>query len=555
MKVSTSLTNRHSEDDFARKLQVLADSGAGVIHIRSNEVVRAMMATRKAVLLDNNVYHEWNIADGFRTFTVGDMCKIDVSGDRDVDIHACIARPGAAVKECEDDDHYTFYAYLNTQFWLDNNPVTTHHLQNYCHMLSSSNIRVLLITPDIPLPEELSDTIVTIHFDPPAHQELRGYLDTVLSGIDESVVSLTDEEKDRLCYAGAGMSRENFEMYVSLAIVDAASGEERMADFDSLMQGLNDGKTEVVNKNDILELYKPESMEDVGGMENLKEWVSKRAGCYTDEARDFGIEPPKGLVCIGIPGTGKSLAAKAIAKELGVPLVRLDFGRVFNSLVGQSEERMRTALRMVESMAPVVLFCDEIDKGLGGIGGSGDSGTSSRVLGSFLTWLQENKAPVFTMVTANNIAGLPPELLRLGRFDAVFSTGFPNPKERLEVLEIHLRKRGYDPKSFTLADKRKVCEAAKGYVPAEIEAAVKEGLIDAFHAGEDFSMKHVFYALDKLVPLSESYAEQIQVMALRMSQIATPASKAYEENLEDEKVTTTTRRRTRVRARITDTEE
>ncbi len=200
--------------------------------------------------------------------------------------------------------------------------------------------------------------------------------------------------------------------------------------------------------------------------------------------------------------------------------------------------------------------CDEIDKGLGGIGGSGDSGTSSRVLGSFLTWLQENKTPVFTMVTANNISGLPPELLRLGRFDAVFSTGFPNPRERLEVLDIHLRKRGYKPNSFPIKDRRKVCNQAKGYAPAEIAAAVKEGLVDAFSANEKFSMQHVFYALQSLVPLSESYGEQIQLMSVRMKQIATPASKEYEEDPgeAESKVTPLAPRRTRVRQKPEDKE-
>jgi SpoVK/Ycf46/Vps4 family AAA+-type ATPase len=260
------------------------------------------------------------------------------------------------------------------------------------------------------------------------------------------------------------------------------------------------------------------------------------------------------MVFVGIPGTGKSLAAKAISQVLGVPLVRLDFGRVFNSFVGRSEERMRVALKMVESMSPCVLFCDEVDKGLGGIGGSGDSGTSSRVLGSFLTWLQENKTPVFTMVTANNITGLPPELLRRGRFDAIFAAGLPNEAERMEILKIHLRKRGYDLAKFPAKDKNNVMVLSAGYVGAEIEAAVQDGLIDAFAAEEKFSLRHVGEALERMVPLSKAHNALIQEMTLWMQNNATPASKSGSQKAEGKnKVTQLSSRRTRVR--VTDKTE
>ena len=161
------------------------------------------------------------------------------------------------------------------------------------------------------------------------------------------------------------------------------------------MESVNVGKTDILNSSDLLELYKKEDMAHVGGMENLKSWVSKRSNCYSEEAKDHGVESPKGAVLLGPPGTGKSLAAKAIASEMKVPLIRLDFGKVFSSLVGSSEQRIRKALKDVEAMAPCVLLLDEIEKGLGGIGGSGDSGTSSRVLGTFITWLNDNTAPVF----------------------------------------------------------------------------------------------------------------------------------------------------------------
>jgi ATP-dependent 26S proteasome regulatory subunit len=527
MKIGSEVATRNSENVFKKKFRILSDAGAGVIHIRTNEVLRSVQALRRLVLIDGHSYKEWDVVNGVRSFTM-DTLYSNVSGDMAlVDIHAALALPERAIAEKPKTMQY--FVYVNPQYWLENNPLFNHYIQFYNQTLPSYEIRVVLVTPDIALPDNLSDAVVTLKFETPGHQELRESFIAIADAAD-GMVALPDAEIDRVCYAGAGMTKNAFEMYASLAIVDAAEHHDKV-NTDQIIDGINKGKTEIVNKNDILELYPAEDINDVGGMENLKNWIAKRSKCYSDEARDFGIEPPKGLVLVGIPGSGKSLSAKAIAKEFGVPLVRLDFGRVFNSLVGKSEERIRTALSMVESMAPAVLFVDEIDKGLGGIGGSGDSGTSSRVLGSFLTWLNDNKKPVFTMVTANNVNGLPPELLRRGRFDAIFATGFPTPRERLEVLDIHLRKRGWSPTKFSASDKQKVVEASKGFVPAEIEAAVKDALIDAFDKGEKFSMNHVVAALSKMVPMSKAYNTEIQKMVLWSKQNAVPASLSYDEDL------------------------
>lgn len=214
-----------------------------------------------------------------------------------------------------------------------------------------------------------------------------------------------------------------------------------------------------------------------------------------------------------VHNTGKSLVAKAVASVLGIPLVRLDFARVFSKYVGDSETRVRSALAMVEAMAPCVLFVDEIDKGLGGSGsGGGDSGTSMRVLGSYLTWLQELKSPVFNIVTANRVEGLPPELLRRGRFDQIFSVGMPAQIERKEVLEIHLRKRGRTIDAFRVPELRDYLTASEGYVPAEIESAVKDALILAFSAGETLAMSHILEALRSMIPMSKSHEIQINAI-------------------------------------------
>lgn len=676
-----------SEDDLAESLLLLSRAGAGVIHIRSSEIVRATLALRAAALLSGSEYHEWNIADGFKTLTIDTMYRTDVAGDGNSDIHAAMGLPLRHETDPSSSAEFMYYVYINPQSWLPNNPVLTHYLQQMDYVLPSGSARTILVTPDAPLPEPYQDLAVSIRFAAPTHAELRSYLDRVIDSVtasgsegEQSIVHVDNEGLDRLCYAAAGMPKAMFDLHASLAIVKAGSSESAaFVTEDDLRTGLLRGKTAVVARTDgVLELYPQESMENVGGMGRLKTWVRKRAACYSDAARAFGIEPPKGIVYVGLPGcqpagsrvlmanrqwaaietvckgdlvvspqrdtgvldmevaetviyrdqkiyrivssgkrkvsyrcaynhvmpvyyrgvlyemqvteflrqspafqeramlftsgsqgghrqfkrfrvfedgtedvygirlasgsrwyitdghivtrnTGKSLAAKAISSELGVPLVRLDVGRIFNSLVGASEQRVRTALQQVEEMAPCVLFVDEIDKGLGGAGGSGDSGTSSRVLGTLLTWLQDNRKPVFTMVTANNITGLPPELLRRGRFDEIFSTGFPSDAERREVLAIHLRKRGYDMATFSSPSVQAVVAASRGYVPAELESAVKAGLVDAFAADEAFELSYVVEALKGMVPLSVTYSEKIQEMALWMRANATPASDQYDD--------------------------
>ena len=533
MQITQHDLERRSEDDFAKRLGILADSGAGVVHVRSNERLRALHVMRKTLLVQGHNYLEWDVISGVTKYDIDNIYSPEIPGDGVVDIHTVFgifnqmlqgAKP-YSWHDPEDPDTYTFMVVSNAQYWLENNPVLAHYLQHYSSLLPETNLRLILLTPDAPLADNLDDLVATVTLEPPAHSELVDYLKGVLEVVDDDLVEVSEEGIDTICYAGAGMSKNAFELYASLSIVDAATDNDDVVDTTTLVEGISAGKTEIVNKNDLLELYPTTSMEDVGGMGNLKDWVGKRAKCYTDDAFDFGISPPKGMVFVGLPGTGKSLAAKAIASEFGVPLVRLDFGKVFNSLVGKSEERMRVALSMVESMAPCVLFCDEIDKGLGGIGGSGDSGTSSRVLGSFLTWLQENKTPVFTMVTANNIDALPPELLRRGRFDAIFSTGFPTEEEMREVLAIHLRQRGWSIADYSKEDVALVLQASSGYVPAEMEAAVEDALVEAFSSDEDLSMSHIVAALESMVPLSVTYATKIKSMTDWMKNNAMPASK------------------------------
>lgn len=552
MEVNRALLERHSEQDFATKLCMYIDSGAGVIHIRAGEQLRALAAIRKQCLSEHGEYKEWDIVNGTRSFALQDMNAHAKEGDGKIDVADAFSMPLGALRDAASQigsSSTKYYVYVNPHVFMEGNPHMEQLVTLYSNLLPSTNVVVLLLTPDLPLPIASSGNILSITFETPGLGELRESLDDILGGVEDQFddIAFDDDEKERICFVGAGMSKAHFETYTALSIVKAGRDGKTELSPEDVIKGVMVGKTDVVNSNDILELMPSGNIELVGGMENLKDWIRKRARCYSDEAREFGVEPPKGMVFVGVPGSGKSLAAKAIASVLGIPLVRLDFGRVFNSLVGASEQRMRTALKMVESMSPCVLFCDEIDKGLGGIGGSSDGGTSNRVLGSFLTWLQDCQYPVFTMVTANNIDGLPPELLRRGRFDAIFSSNLPTPRERRAVLGIHLSLRGRDLDDYAEEAVQKVVDASNRYVPAEIESAVKDALVNAFDAGEELTMDHIVKALVTMVPLSKAFEAQIEKMAEWAKNNATPAS--LDETRRDQ-LAAATRNRSRISTRV-----
>ena len=249
-------------------------------------------------------------------------------------------------------------------------------------------------------------------------------------------------------------------------------------------------------------------MNDVGGLDTLKTWLDRRSQAFGAGAKGFGLDAPKGVLLLGVQGCGKSLVAKAIAAAWEFPLLRLDMGKVFGGIVGQSEANVRTALQVAQALAPCVLWIDEIEKGVAGMGSSdqSDGGTTARVVGTLLTWMQEKREPVFVVATANRIEMLPPELLRKGRFDELFFVDLPSCAVRKEILAIHLRKKGRDPVGYDL---EQLATLSLGYSGAELEEAVREGLFDAFAEGRELRTEHIATALRATFPLSRTMGEQI----------------------------------------------
>jgi SpoVK/Ycf46/Vps4 family AAA+-type ATPase len=305
--------------------------------------------------------------------------------------------------------------------------------------------------------------------------------------------------------AALGLTESQAKRVYARALVSTPILDDRAIDL------VTEEKKQIIRESEALEFYAvSETPEDVGGLGLLKEWLRLRERAFTAEARAYGLPTPKGITLLGIPGTGKSLTAKTIGGLWHQPLLRLDVGAIFGSLVGESEEKLRQALRLVETVAPCILWVDEIEKALahGGL----DSGTSTRVFGSFLTWMQEKTAPVFVVATANDISSLPPELLRKGRFDEIFFLDLPTEDERKEIFAVHLRKRRRVPIDY---DIEALAAASEGYVGAELEQAVIEAMYIGFNDNQrEFTTEDILKSLKRLVPLSVSQRETIGSLRL-----------------------------------------
>ena len=509
---------RNSETALMESIHRLSNAGGSVIQVQTREPLRAAVVLRKHLIGGDAPYTEWDVVNGFRRFTKENCTNHQLAGDGKDFNEALrypldeLRLPTSAINANSEKIHY--FIFVDPQPFMAGNPHAAELIQQYAAILPSTNVCTILITPEVSIPEIPTGTVLITDMPTPCAGELEEVLSRIVGDavMDQTVFpggsELRDGDIGRIANMALGLSLCEAETYAAIAIIEASVEKETTITLERLMGGMALGKTAVVRQSEILELTHSEDIGNVGGMGKLKDWLLARADCYSEDAEAFGVEPPKGIVLVGVPGSGKSLVAKVSASMLGVPLVRLDFGRVFSKYVGDSESRVRAALKMVESMAPVVLFVDEIDKGLGGAGGSGDSGTSARVLGSYLTWLQECKAQVFNVVTANRVDGLPPELLRRGRFDQIFAVGMPNADERLEVLEIHMRKRGRNMKDFSKDELDRYVAVSENYVPAEIESAVKDALVNAFSdkTCQDIQMSHLLDAFKEIIPMSKSHA-------------------------------------------------
>ena len=407
-------------------------------------------------------------------------------------------------------------------FLTRNNFAVIRRLKEIGLQLKNSLKTIVLISPTMELPPELEKEVTVVDFPLPEAKDISALLDRIVQEVKSQPnikIEVPSEARERLLKAALGLTLSEAENVFAKILVNGGKlGEEDI-------QAVFSEKRQIIRKSGLLDYYETDArFEQVGGLQHLKEWLRKRALAFADKARDFGLPPPKGVFLLGVQGCGKSLCAKAVSGLWGMPLLRLDVGRMFGSLVGSSEENMRRAIQVAESIAPVVLWIDEIEKAMAGSRSSGntDSGTTARVFGTFLTWLSEKSSSVFVIATANNISELPPELLRKGRFDEIFFVDLPNDDERREIFRIHLGLRKRDPSAF---DVDALAREALGFSGAEIEEAIVSALYDAYSEDKQLSTAHVTKAIRETVPLSrtmEGELTRLRTWAEGRARMATP---------------------------------
>lgn len=385
-------------------------------------------------------------------------------------------------------------------------PTVARKVREVSLYLKNSYKTLILVSPTLRLPMELEKEVCVVDFDLPDRKEIGELLERTVEEVKANMnleVKLTDTAREAIVNACLGLTINEAENVFAKTLVKTGGLSEK--DIPIILSE----KEQIIRKSGMLEYYhSSEAFENVGGMAQLKDWLRKRSSAFSDDARNFGLPAPKGVLLIGVQGCGKSLCAKALASQWRVPLLRLDLGKVFSSLVGSSEENVRQAIRIAESVSPAILWIDEIEKAFSGTQSSSfsDAGTTSRVFGTFVTWLQEKTAPVFVMATANNISQLPPELLRKGRFDELFFVDLPDKEERAEIFRIHIAKRKRNPEKFDLS---KLADESEGFSGAEIEEAVVAALFDVFDHQKELGTEPILNVINSSVPLSRTMREDI----------------------------------------------
>lgn len=394
-------------------------------------------------------------------------------------------------------------------------------LRDLVGVLKSTYKTLIMLGPTLCVPIELEKDMSVIDYDLPTIEEIKTLFNGIVAASQNGQkfpVQLKEGEADKLIQSVQGLTLAEAESTLARAIVQ--NGKLDITAIDVILKEIK----QIVRKSRLIEYFESkEEFGQIGGMEHLKDWLSKRGKSFSEEARKYGLPQPKGLLLLGVQGCGKSLTCKAISGLWKLPLLRLDMGSIFGGIVGQSEENMRRAIKTAEAVAPCVLWLDEIEKGLSGTASSNtsDAGTTARVFSTFLTWLQEKTKPVFIAATANNISMLPPELLRKGRLDEIFFVDLPNLGERRHIFEIHFKKRKRDPAKFDCAE---LAKASAGYSGAEIEQIVVEALSEAFTQNREVAQPDVVKALQQLVPLSRTMSEEIARLRAWAATRARPAS-------------------------------
>ncbi|MGL5941341.1 MAG: stress-responsive protein Ycf46 [Waterburya sp.] len=497
------------------ELNILVQAQYPLIYLITPEEERAEQAVSK-IAQDNAEYKRvfvWTVTRGM----------VEHGQPRQATQHNTVS-PEAAIEWTIRQKDDGIYIFKDLHPFIDG-PVITRWLRDAIASFKGSNKIIILMSPVQTVPIELEKEVVVLDYPLPNLQELNQVLSARLSSNRLSKDGhLSTETREKLLKAALGLTRDEAEKVYRKAQVKAGHLTEKEVDI------VLSEKKQLIRRNGILEyIEEDETLDSVGGLEELKRWLRQRSNAFTERAREYGLPQPKGMLILGVPGCGKSLIAKTTSRLWGLPLLRLDMGRVYDgSTVGRSEANLRNALKTAESISPVILFIDELDKAFAGGGGSGDSdgGTSGRIFGSFLTWMQEKKSPVFVMATANRVERLPGEFLRKGRFDEIFFVDLPSSAERRDIFTIHLGKRRSEIDRFDIEQLTKVSD---GFSGAEIEQAIIAAMYDAFAQDREFTQLDIIAAIKATLPLSRTMTEQVTALRDWAGQRARPASASVAE--------------------------
>ncbi len=479
--------------DVLRDLEVLFKSRYGLIHLDTDEPERALsllghVADRLPVAL-----FTWSLVDGIHR--VDRPGKIfDTKEPRKALAHVAAAGIPAV---------YHFHA---VGAHLETDEVFRAHLRVGARKLEELDGALVLTGSGLSFPPDLSPLVATVTLPGPGEAEYRDLLGNLLRDLSRRghvEISLTREEMASLLRHLSGLTLLEAEKVLTKAIVE----DGRLAADD--IRHVIEAKKAVVEREGLLEYYPAEqTLEDVADLARLKAWLGKRRNVVANPVRatEFGLTFPRGVLLLGVPGCGKSLSAKAVAREWGLPLLKFDTSNLYNKYIGESEKNFNRAIRAAERMAPVVLWIDELEKAFA-MGGTEDGGVSQRILGTFLSWMQDRRGEVFIVATANDIGRLPPEFLRKGRFDEIFFVDLPDAATRKEIFRIHLASRGLDPGTFDLDHLARGSEEFSG---SEIEEVVVSGLYTAFAENRTLSTQSLERAMASTVPLAITMGEKVQ---------------------------------------------
>ena len=528
-----------SQEKYIQKLDDMFASAVSVVFTPSREPRRTVEAVKAMGARDNVPVFVWNDVYGWKVFTGQDRTVgVPVDADSPVgNFYQALRRIlGFKIGENTSNassrfDYEKGAAYIvmeGTSPHLGLLPMTTTLLKDYAYSFPETLMSLVLITSEsYTIPEELAHDILVVDFDLPTKTDLRHAWESTVANQYESKnlpipeTYIPGDSVDALVNAASGMTILEAETAYSRAFT---LNDRLFPDIpvENLLAQVHRSKEDIVKKSQTLEMVNPIPVDSIGGLELLKDWFITRSVCFSEEARKAKVDAPKGVALIGPPGTGKSVCSKAVASILNLPLVRVDLGRLFGSLVGQTEARTRTMLKELEAMAPCIVWVDEVDKAGLSSGANGDSGVSSRLLGSLLTHMSENESGLFWIFTANRTENLPSEFLRKGRLDEVFSVLPPTWAERRQIFDIHLSKRGINIDD--IVDFDRVLTESRGFVSAEIEAACKEAKVLSFYRNVPVTSSLLRSTLKGIIPISEAYKDQFDAMTEWAQNNARPSS-------------------------------